>query len=223
MPDVNRSGEFVDMETRLRQRQEEDDRRYRHLLHNAQAVFRTMEGWQKVQNEEDQLRVCREALAELRSGQFFLERLGAERYLDPKLFATLWQLRHELLAEGAAQTAADTMLVDLAVLAYHNALRAQGWMGDLALVIESELFGQDSPTVKVRRQYGRLEGLAVEDHIQRLTEQLMCLFDRANRMVIRNLKALRELRRGPTPAAVAIGHAAQVHVAQQQANTVVQS
>ena len=47
--------------------------------------------------------------------------------------------------------------------------------------------------------------------MQRLGEQLMPILDRANRMMIRNLKAIKELRQGQVPA-IAIGRAEQVTV-----------
>ena len=64
----------------------------------------------------------------------------------------------------------------------------------------------------------------VEERLARLGEQLLPLQDRASRMLIRHLKALAELRRGPAPA-VAIGRAHQVNVggvvAAQQATVAV--
>jgi hypothetical protein len=222
MADITQSGEPVDIKTRLRQQQEKDDRCYQQLRCDAQAIFRALEGWQKIKTDADRLRVCEEGIAEWYSGQFFLERLGAARYLEPKLLAALFHLRRALLAEGEARTVADMMLVDLTVLSYYNALRVQGWIGDLALLTENEFFNQDSPTEKVRQRHGRLEGLTVEEHLRRLGEQLLPLFERANRMVIRNLRARQELHRGPAPA-VAIGRAEQVNVAHQQANTIRQS
>jgi hypothetical protein len=45
--------------------------------------------------------VCEDSREHYESGGFFLERLGAERYLDPKLMATLWSLRQRLIAEWA--------------------------------------------------------------------------------------------------------------------------
>jgi hypothetical protein len=59
----------------------------------------------------------------------------------------------------------------------------------------------------------------VEDRLKRLGEQLLPLLDRANKMMVRNLKAIKELRQGPTPA-LAIGRAEQVNVAERQANVV---
>ena len=53
--------------------------------------------------------------------------------------------------------------------------------------------------------------------MERLSEQLLPLLDRSNRMLLRNLKALRTLKQPPPPS-VSIGQAAQVNVGQQQVN-----
>ena len=61
--------------------------------------------------------------------------------------------------------------------------------------------------------------LPVEERLKKLGEVLLPLLDRGNKMMIRNLKAMRELRQGPTPA-VTVGQAGQVNVASQQVNAV---
>lgn len=107
--------------------------------------------------------------------------------------------RRALIAEWEITTAAETMLVDLAVLSYYHAFRVQRWIGDLALHIEHEFFGQDAFATNGRERDGRQER-AVEERVRRLSEQLMPLLDRSNRMMIRNLKAIKELRQGLVPA-----------------------
>jgi len=52
---------------------------------------------------------------------------------------------------------------------------------------------------------------------RRLAEELMPLFERANRQLIRTLKAIKDLRHGPPPK-IAIGQAGQVNVGEQQVN-----
>ena len=113
------------------------------------------------------VKVSREAYE---SGGFLLERLGAQRYLDPKLMATLLSLRQRLLDEWAITSAAETMLVDLALLSYYDALRVQGWTGDLAVRIEHEFFGDDAFTKMAREGHRRTERFAVEDRVRRLNE-----------------------------------------------------
>jgi len=56
--------------------------------------------------------------------------------------ATLLSLRQRVIAEWGITTAAEAMMVDLALLSYYQALRVNGWIGDLALFIEHEFFGQ---------------------------------------------------------------------------------
>jgi len=207
-----------DLETRIQKAREEDQRRYKHLLWDARAVMRAMEGWNSPAQptEAGWRQACEEGRESYHSGRFLIERIGAERFLDPQLMAILWQLRQGLLEEYGAETPTAMMVIDLAVLSYYNALRVQGWLGNLAMLIEHEFFGQEGPSAKLRQKWGsQVEGLRVEDRLQRLAEQLMPLFERANRQLIRNLQALRTLRHGPPPA-VAIGHAGQVNLAQQQ-------
>jgi hypothetical protein len=204
MADVTGDAEEGDIEARFRKALEKDRRQAEQLRRNAWAVCRAMEGWQRVRSQEEWVKVCEESREEYKSGQFLLEQLGAQRYLDPKLMATLLHLRWALIAEWGLTTASGTMLADLAVLSFYHTLRVEGWIGNLALHVEQAFFGQD----------GR-EGLAIEDDVRRLTEHLMPLLDRANRMFIRNLKAIRELRQGPDPN-ISIGLAEQVTVTNQQ-------
>jgi len=103
------------------------------------------------------------------------------------------------------------MLVDLAVLHYYHAIRVQGWIGDLALHIERQFFGQDAFAAEGQERARAEKRRSVDDHVRRLGEQLMPLLDRTNRMFIRNLKAIKELRQGQVPA-IAIGRADQVTV-----------
>ena len=184
--------------------------------HDARAVWRAMAGWPWVKTPEAWQATCVEAGKDYRSGAFLIEQLGATRHLDPQLMATLWGLRQTLVAETGG-TAAESMLADLAVVSYYNALRIQQWIGNLAVATEREFFGEEGPSARFARHYGRVEGLDVETHLARMGEVLLPLQERANRMLLRNLKALADLRRGPAPS-VAIGQAGQVNVGSQQVN-----
>jgi hypothetical protein len=97
-------------------------------------------------------------------------------------------------------------------------LRIQGWIGDLALTVEQELFAEDSLKVKLRQQYGaQFDGFAVEEALRRLREQLLPLFERVNRQLLQNLQALQRPPRGTFPT-VAINRAANVSIAERQLN-----
>jgi hypothetical protein len=210
--------EGADLKAEFQAARQADHRQYQELRKNARAVMRAFEGWRPIRSLEEWQAACDDARERYQSGRFLLERLGAERFLDPQLMATLWQLRQGLLEECGAQSPAMTMIVDVAVMAYANALRIQGWVGDLSLSIEHELFAEDSLRIKLRQQYGpQFDGFTVEEALRRLREQLLPLFERANRQVLQNLQALQRPRPGSSPT-VAIGRAGQVNVAQQQVN-----
>jgi hypothetical protein len=180
------------------------------LRRDARAVFSAIQGWQRVQSEDDWLRTNEEAQESYRTGRFLIERLGAERFLEPELMAVLVQLRRGLVGTDGGDPS-EAMAADLAVTSYYNSLRLQQWIGDLAIDIEREFFGVDAPSARFDGRYGKATGLVVEERLKRLGEQLLPLQERANRMMLRNLKALADLRRAPAPA-VAIGQAGQVNL-----------
>jgi hypothetical protein len=208
----------ADLKAEFQAARQADRWHYTQLRRNARAAVKAFEGWGSIRSPEDWQAACEDAGKRYQSGRFLIERLGAERFLDPQLMATLWQLRQGLLEEYGTASPTMTMAIDLAVMSYYNALRIQGWVGDLALVIEEELFGEDALKVKLRQQYGaQFNGFAVEEYLGRLREHLLPLFERVNRQLLQNLQALQRGRPGSSPM-VAIGRAAQVNVAQQQVN-----
>ena len=115
--------------------------RHERLERDAHASWRSMEGWGNVTTEEEWQAAVRQADEDYDSGQFLLDRLGAERYLDPPLMAVLLALRRRLVEEHGAETAAELMMVDTAVLAYYHQLRVKGWVGDFAQWLEASSSG----------------------------------------------------------------------------------
>lgn len=196
--------------------------RHERLKLDAHASYRAMEGWRKVTTPEAWEETVVKAHDDYDSGAFLLERLGAQRHLDPPLAAVLLGLRRRLIEEHGATTAAELLLIDSAVLAYYHQLRINGWLGDLAGWMEGEFFAKPSLSAVTAGNYpqavDRVRGLTVEHIVERIVERLMPLLDRSNRMLIRNLKALKALREAPAPS-VSIGSAGQVNVAQAQVNT----
>jgi hypothetical protein len=147
-----------------------------------------------------------------------VERLGAERVLDPQPMATLWQWRQALIEEYGTESPAMMMGIDAVMMSSSNLLRIQAWIGDVTRSIAHECFAEEALRVKLKRRYGpQIEGFAVEDHLRRLKEQLLPLCERVNRQRLQNLQALRWLQPGGVPV-VAIGRAGQVNVAQQPVN-----
>ena len=71
------------------------------------------------------------AQVEYQSGQFLLQRLSAERLLEPELDGYPRSAPSRALAGIEQPTAADIMSADIAIIAYRNLLRVQGWIGSL--------------------------------------------------------------------------------------------
>ena len=181
----------------------------------GQQLRRAMRGWDTVTTEEDWERVVAQAREDIDTGEFLVIRLGGEAYLEPEVIATLLLLRQGFVeVPGVKTSAAEYMLVDMALIAYHNSLRSQRMLGDLTILIEAEFFAVDAPSVKLRERYGPgADGYPVEDMVERAKVQLHGLVERANRMLIKNLRALRELKDGSL-----VIHADQVNIARQQDN-----
>src|SRR5687767_4315017 len=86
-----------EFETALQEWRAQRAERATQLRRDARAVLSAMEGWQRVQSEDDWFRIYEESQEAHRSGRFLLDRLGAERFLEPELMAVLVQLRRGLV------------------------------------------------------------------------------------------------------------------------------
>ena len=112
------------------------------LKDEAQALFGVVDGVPGVRSPAEWAKLLDRAGDEIGNGRFIVGCLGAERYLDALTVATLVTLRQSLIAEVGEPSTADIMRIDAAVLGYYNMVRVQGWIGNLSLVVERELFGQ---------------------------------------------------------------------------------
>ncbi len=74
----------------------------------------------------------------------------------------------------------------LPMISYYNLLRTQRWIGNLSLVVERELFGQEP----LNEIHGDKVGDRLEEQLRRLAEVLLPLQDRAGRMMTRSLEFL---------------------------------
>ncbi len=188
--------------------QEENNAQFQELRDQARAVIAAVKGSRAIRRPEDWEGMFRKAKIEYASGRFIVERLGAERLLEPELMATLVQLRQDLLAGIDNPTAADTMSADTAIVAYRNLLRVQGWIGSLCLTVERELFGQ-APLDQLQ---GHTVGTRLTEQIARLEEVLMPLLERCHRMMARSITHLEARRGRSAKTSVTVSQAGQVNV-----------
>ncbi len=145
-----------------------------------------------------------------------IEQLGAERYVEPSVVIAIQVIRENLIEDLNIRNAAEFMIMDLALMAYYNTLRAQRMLGDLAIQIERELFRGDSRSANMKNRGWVGDDFKVEAMLDRASDKLQAQIDRANQMLIRNLKALQDLKKGNL-----IIRTDQINIAQQQVNQVV--
>jgi hypothetical protein len=181
-PDVDDSAD--EHERRVK---EEMDDQFQRLKDEAHAIFGMVEGRPGVRSRAEWGKLLDKAGDDIGTGRFIVRCLGAERYLDAETVAVLITLRQNLIAELGQVSTADLMMIDAAIVAYYNLIRAQRWIGDTALVVERELFGQ-SPLNEI---HGSATGDRLVEQITRLSEGLIPLQERCQRMMSRSLAPLR--------------------------------
>ncbi len=197
---------------------EETKRKSRALVNDAWGTHRAMEGWHSVESQEHWEQMLAVAESDTYRGRLLIDTLGAERHLQPETMAAVIALRRSWIEEYGITTAPELMLVDSALIAFFNQLRTQRLIGNLFLSTEYEFFGRDSPSAKIESYYGShaVKGYRAEDLADKLIVTLQPLLDRANRMLLRNIKALRDLK--SANITVHVNAPSQVNVAQQQVN-----
>jgi hypothetical protein len=165
---------------------DEKKTQFKKLKDNARVIFGQVNGHPGVRTPDQWAEVMEKAGDDIGNASFIVRQLGAERYLDYETVAVLISLRQNLLSDIPKPRTADIMAVDAAVIAYYNMLRAQAWIGDLALLVERKLFGEKS----LFDAHGEETARRIEKTFQRIEQVLLPLQDRAHRMMMRSLASL---------------------------------
>ena len=126
-------------------------------------------------------------------------------------------MRKKMIEDMQIESVAEFMLMDGALMAHFNSIKLQRMFGDLVTQVERELFHDESMSVNLKKT-GRLEveSFKIEAMLNRASDKFMNLIDRANNTMIRNIKAIRDLKSGSLSI-----RTDQVNIAQQQVNQVV--
>ena len=190
----------------------------RRIKEAADVLKRSYPELSALQTQEDWERATELLHEDYRSGQFLLDTLGADRYVETRISMTILLIRKKMIEDLQIESAAEFMLMDAALMANYNGIKLQRMFGDLATQVERELFHDDSLSVNLK-EGGNLEvaNFKVEAMLNRASDKLMSLIDRTNKMMIRNIKAIRDLKAGTLSI-----RAAQVNIAQQQVNQLVE-
>jgi hypothetical protein len=195
------AAEDAELMARCRAQQTYWDRTYRRLLRDAQTCARAMSFPPQLDAPEAWEKTVAKSLEDYRSGRALMDQLGADRLLDAPTAGLLLAIRRGLIEETGAETASEMALIDLAVIAHANAMRIQTMIGNAALIIESDLFGQQSMRAKWKSTHGgryeTIQGLAVEDHLRLFRDRLMPLVEKFHRLAREHIEAIDRLRQKP--------------------------
>jgi hypothetical protein len=194
--------EVAAIEVRGRERREHSDRVHAALRNDAQSCARAMRSSPLLDTAEAWTEIAGRSLDDYRSGRSLMDHLGADRLIDPAFTGMLLAIRRGLIEEVSAATTADYVLIDMAVIAYANAMRIQSIIGNTALIIESEIFGQPTLRAKWKTEYGvrpeDIRGLAVDDYVMQLRETLLPLVEKFNHSARDAIEGIRRQRQMPS-------------------------
>lgn len=176
--------------------------------------------WAMIKTQEDYNKLLGKAEKDYKSGGFFTKWIGRQRETEPELIATLMILRESWIEEYEIKTAPEYMLLDCAFISYYHLIRINYLIGNIESMMEYRFFGKEAPDVEIKRKHGDIlhhgdfDGYSIEDSIRTILETSQPLLDRFNRMFIRNLKAIRDLKRGNM--VLNIGNVGQMNVVDKQ-------
>jgi hypothetical protein len=193
----------AEIEVRFQEHRAHLDRVHEKLRQDAQACARAMRSSPLFGAAENWDTIVSRSLEDYRSGRSLMDHLGADRLLDPATTGMLLAIRRGFIEETNAASTGEFVLIDMAVIAFANAMRVQSMIGNTSLILEAEMFGQPTLRAKWEKEYGGrpedIQGLAVEEHVQRLRDRLMPMAEHFQRMAREAIEALRRQRQIPAP------------------------
>jgi len=149
------------------------------------------------------------------SGRFFLKELGLFFEVSPWLSLTALELRAEWVRQYDLKTVPELMLLDQAMLAFFNQVRLHQEISKMLSLLDEKLYyGEDpherlNPTAGGDEVYDPQAGV---EQVRALQRMLLPGIERMNRMFVRNLRAMGQLRADAVQ--VRIDRAGQVNVAE---------
>jgi hypothetical protein len=108
-------------------------------------------------------------------------------------------IRRGLIEETGATSTSELALIDMAVCAYANAMRIQSIIGNTALLLEAELFGQASLQSRYENDHDdrSSDRLSAEDHVAALRERLLPSVEKFHRVARESIEAVGRIRKAP--------------------------
>jgi hypothetical protein len=200
-PNALSATERTALEARYAQLQEHQESVYEQLLLDAQACARAMRPSPSLDGPAAWQDIVSSSLDDHRSGHSLMHHLGAARLLDPATTGMLLAIRRGLIEENNATSMVEYVLIDMAIVAFANAMRLQSIVGNTSLVIEGEMFGQPALRAKWGKTAGgrsEIQGLAIDEHVAKLRDTIMPLVASLHRMGRESVEALGRMRQAPS-------------------------
>ncbi len=175
--------------------------------------------WSGILDQAGLDKKLQEAAEGYRNGNFFLERIGRYRDVDTELTMTVMHLRNDWIEQYDIKTAPEFMLLDAAMMSYFHFIRLNEVINNITADLEWDIFALDVPEFH-RTRFGingeKRDKAISEELARRLHEVLQPVLDQYNRMLIRNMKALRDWKR--TSIQLNIGSISQMNIGDKQIN-----
>lgn len=171
--------------------------------------------WASIKTQDEWNKAKEESMRDYFSGRFLIEMIGGARNNRPALVAVLLQLRLGWMNEYELKTVPELVLLDFSLVSYYHFLKTNFVVGNLEWATNFEFFDQENPKVKVDDKYN-VKGFSAEEHIEEMTNSLIPSLDRFNKMFLRNLKAIRDLKR--SNIILNVGNINQVNIGEKQIN-----
>jgi hypothetical protein len=191
--------------------------RGRAVIQAAQRSWAAMDGWDRLQTPADWEALRAQTVEDWESGASLITMLGGERYLEPERAALCLMLWQDFLTTYQPAGPAEYLVVAMAVVGFDHFLRVNSLVHNLAARLEYAFFSLERlQTTSAAGERGGPPTLVAEQQARALTTELVPLLDRLNRLVLRNLQALRALR--PDGLALTVQNYGQVNVAALQTN-----
>ena len=194
------------------------------LVNDSRRSWAALQGWDAVTSQEEWDATMDRTVEEWHSGELFIAMLGGRRYLDPPHTALMYHLWHQFVGTYRPVGPAEYLAIAMALFAFHHLVRVNEFVGNMATRLEFQFF--DTAPLQVRlterdgtpKRAGQRAQVAGREALEQFERDALPLMDRLNRMVIRNLKALRDLQ--AAPLALSVQNYGQLNVGQQQANSI---
>ena len=185
------------------------------IKNHANVLKRTFPEISKLRTQDDWERAYVSIEDDYVSGQFLIETLGAQRYVEPRIAMTILMLRRRMIEDMQLKTISEFMLMDAALVAHYNSIKAQTMLGDIAIHVDRELFHDDPLDPKDGRNLD-VSKFKFDEMLKQASGSLMTIIDSTNKTMIRSIKALGDLNKGTL-----LIRAEQVNIADKQLNQVV--